>query len=67
MGDGVLELSFFARLPTEKFIPPTPVDLVLGEAAAYTKLCAQRSKESREKRNEKMSQRKSQRSSQADK
>ena len=37
------------------------------EAAAYTKLCAQRSKESREKRNEKMSQRKSQRSSQADK
>jgi len=36
------------------------------EAAAYQKLCAQRQKESREKRNEKLSQRKSQRSSNAE-
>jgi len=36
------------------------------EAAEYQKLCAQRQKESREKRNEKLSQRKSQRSSRAE-
>ena len=36
------------------------------EAAEYQKLCAQRQKESREKRNEKLSQRKSQRSSKAE-
>merc|ERR1712054_52279 len=36
------------------------------EAAAYQKLCAQRQKESREKRQEKLSQRKSQRSSRAE-
>merc|ERR1711988_2022848 len=37
-----------------------------AEAAEYQKLCAQRQKESREKRNEKLSQRKSQRSSRAE-
>merc|ERR1711934_756440 len=36
------------------------------EAADYQKLCAQRQKESREKRQEKLSQRKSQRSSRAE-
>jgi len=36
------------------------------DAADYQKLCAQRQKEAREKRQEKLSQRKSQRSSQAD-
>merc|ERR1711988_316104 len=36
------------------------------EAATYQKLCAQRQKESREKRQEKLSQRKSQRSSRAE-
>ena len=36
------------------------------EAAEYQKLCAQRQKESREKRQEKLSQRKSQRSSRAE-